>query len=165
MVNTARDPEEVLIDGDSQAGEQHGNRRGGSPWGWVRLAGGGGRARWCGADPARRPARESGASALDLDVAEPGVRDDLRRSDLHRVLRPDLLAGGGRHPGRHRPGFDLARGPLVARSGVRRAADDPFAHLVRLLGQCPARRAQRGRRRHRVVRGQQRQRRPRIGRA
>ena len=155
-------------DGDTRSGRHTQRRRRAwrpCPGGQLRHPGLRGRARRGGIHSAQRAARQADPAVLDLDLAEHGVRHDLRRRSRGRGIRPRFLGGRARpHPGqrdrRNHPGH-----PVPARPEVRGAADGAEPAGVRLLGQRAARRAELGHRRHRLVRGEQRQRRLRAERA
>ena len=124
-----------------------------------------GRARRRGIHSAQRTARPAAPAVLDLELAEHGVRHDLRRRSRGRGIRSRFLGGGARRRPRQRDRRSYPGDPVPARPEVRGAADGAEPAGVRLLGQRAARRAELGHRRDRLVRGEQRQRRPRAERA
>ena len=106
----------------------------------------------------RRPPRQAAPAVLDVDLAQHGVRHDLRRRAGGGGVRPDVRPGRRRDRARQRAGGRGARPAVGARAVGRGAADGAGPPRVRLPRQHPAVRADDDHVRVRVVRGQQRQR-------
>ena len=161
-------PEGERADGGKRSGRHTQRRRRAwrpCPGGQLRHPGLRGRARRGGIHSAQRTARPAASAFLDLDLAEHGVRHDLRRHARGRGVRSRLLGGRARPRPRQRDRRNHPGDPVPARAQVRGAADGAEPAGVRLLGQRAARRAELGDGRHRLVRGEQRQRRLRAERA
>ena len=106
----------------------------------------------------RRSPRQAAPAVLDVDLAQHGVRHDLRRRAGGGGVRPDVRPGRRRDRARQRAGGRGARPAVGARAVGRGAADGVEPPRVRLPRQRPAVRADDDHVRVRVVRRQQRQR-------